>query len=598
VGSDTGIFVYDAFTFSLRNHFETGERINYLAVHPDGQMIALGGDPDNYQNITLWNLRTGTPVKTLSGITGDIATDISYSPDGNLLASGTNNGKVQLWDLNTGTLRQDLLASDPCCNRFIRHVLFSRDGTLIVAGDDFGTIRLFNTESGQQVLSITGKFNSILDSLDISSENRWVAATGLLGNSDRVAVMIFDTRNGKVVYQSPEIAGRGSYNFLSFSPINSSLIVGSCRNYGHWSDTCSQGWVEIWNPQIGFQPQLIKEYKGVPVAGNYSPDGKQFGVLTGDLEPVIDFFDVEKDQVIKTIEWYQGPTTPPVFTRDSKMVITGDPDGKIRFWKTDTGALVKTLGNEDYPISNLALNPEGTLLAAAVSWGDIVLWDLRTSITRTIPVRELISIPDLQFSNNGRWLVWIESDDGKYQVYRYNLVSQVKESITDIPYMDHIAISPDSTMVAIGTYLKSGGNISVFDLITGDLLWKASASDEVTSVAFNPDGTILAAGSYDQRVEYWDTASHNEIQNFPVISHFYEFGAEVAIAFFPKQPIMVSAVAGNIRFWSIPEYRQVLEYEKRYYSDADEISISPDGKVMATRSINGTVLLWQVGGLE
>ena len=104
-----------------------------LVFSPDGEILAVG-----YQDgtIRLWDVETGQVLRTLAGHT-DRMTTVAFSPDGALLVSGAEDKGVRLWDIQTGHLLHTLDTSS--ANR----VFFSADGTMLVLSLSGGTVRLW-----------------------------------------------------------------------------------------------------------------------------------------------------------------------------------------------------------------------------------------------------------------------------------------------------------------------------------------------------------------------------------------------------------------------------------------------------------------------
>ena len=599
VGTSIGIFFLRSADFSINNKFETGGWVGYLAVHPAGQIISTGADQENHKNITLWDTQNGILTDTLQGSSGDIVTDVDFSPDGSMLVSGTNNGKILIWNLADRRMIQTLL--DVSGGRFIRHVLFSQDGSRILAGDDYGTIWLFEVETGQVLLSIEGDLRYI-ESLDISPDNRRIAAAGSLVHTDELlpeqsGMIIYDAASGDIVYVD-KAATQGSINFAFFSPDNQLLIVGSCSHYSRFTERCVQGSLQRRDAPDGSNPQVLKEYTSSPSSGSYSPDGRLFAAITWENVPTIEVWDLKSSQMTHSTEWYVGPTSPVVFTPDSQTVISGDPDGKIRFWDVATGTIVSILDAQGDVITNLALSPDGNLLASSCLYGEIKLWDLRAGrVSQTIQTTEGFEIGDLQYSPDGQWLIWAEGElDLGNQVQLFHLSQNALENtiVVNQTIFD-IAISPDSSMLAIGEYTDPEDSIHVIEIATGNSLWSNMTPDYIDSVAFSSDGAVLAAGCQDGTVLFWEAESGRYIQRVFAVVRNYAL-VSTHISFFPNESILVTTAAWNLRLWDATTYQLLLTIERKWYS-GNVLSISPNGQMIACGTRTGTTLLWKVSGI-
>jgi WD40 repeat protein len=80
-----------------------------VCFSPDGSVLASGS---NDQTVRLWNSHTGECLRQFQGHTGLISS-ICFSPDGSVLASSSNDETIRLWDVKTGTCLRILRSHRP-----------------------------------------------------------------------------------------------------------------------------------------------------------------------------------------------------------------------------------------------------------------------------------------------------------------------------------------------------------------------------------------------------------------------------------------------------------------------------------------------------
>ncbi|MDY6940861.1 MAG: NB-ARC domain-containing protein [Cyanobacteriota bacterium] len=150
-----------------------------------------------------------------------------------------------------------------------------------------------------------------------------------------------------------------------------------------------------------------------------------------------------------------------------------------------------------------------------------------------------------------------------------------------------VAFSPDGSLLATG---EARGEVRVWEVATGKpLLALPGHTGWVRSVAFSPDGKILASGSEDRTIRFWDIPSGHCLQ---VLSGH---DARVrAIAFSPDGTLLVSCSKDRtIRLWETQTgtCRHILTgHAHRVYT----IAFSPDGQTLASGSRDRTIKLWDV----
>ena len=130
--------------------------MNAVTFSQDGSLLASGSDD---RTVRLWDPRTGQEIQTLKGHTGSVNA-VAFSQDGSLLASGSYDDTVRLWDPRTGQEIQTLKGH----THSVYAVAFSQDGSLLASGSYDGTVRLWDLRTGQEVQT----FENILGVTTIS----------------------------------------------------------------------------------------------------------------------------------------------------------------------------------------------------------------------------------------------------------------------------------------------------------------------------------------------------------------------------------------------------------------------------------------------
>ena len=98
VASSLGIYLYDAETLREVRFIETDARVNSVAFSPDGQIMASGSAD---KTVRLWRVADGSLLRTLEGHTDGVQS-VTFSPDGAILATGSFDHTVRLWRVADG----------------------------------------------------------------------------------------------------------------------------------------------------------------------------------------------------------------------------------------------------------------------------------------------------------------------------------------------------------------------------------------------------------------------------------------------------------------------------------------------------------------
>jgi len=137
----------------------TGEELLRLEGHtgavmsaefsPDGELILTGSDDGSYR---VWDANSGRLVDEVEVNPASLVTQASFSPDGKRIVTSSYDEQVRIWDADSGSLRQTLVGH----TEFVNDANFSPDGSRVVTASDDGTARMWDAASGEELLILPG----------------------------------------------------------------------------------------------------------------------------------------------------------------------------------------------------------------------------------------------------------------------------------------------------------------------------------------------------------------------------------------------------------------------------------------------------------
>ncbi len=231
---------------SLAGHSGT---IWSIALSPDGQTLASSSQDST---IKLWNLNTGRLLQTLFedddlGSTWSVA----ISPDGQTLASGSSDQTIKLWNLQTGELRRTLSGHTDT----VRSVAISPDGQTLASGSGDQTIKLWNLQTGELRRTLSGHTDRAI-SIAISPDGQTLAS----GSTDNT-IKIWNLQSGESLHT---LSGHQSH-------VNSVAIAADGQTFASGSEDRT---IKIWNLPTGELLHTFPPDNSDIYAIAFSPDGQ------------------------------------------------------------------------------------------------------------------------------------------------------------------------------------------------------------------------------------------------------------------------------------------------------------------------------------
>lgn len=592
-GFDNTIRLWDAKSGTFIRSFEghTGG-IFSAAFAPDGRTLASAGFD---KTIKLWNVELGREIKSLAGHT-EVIFSVEFSPDGKTLASGSLDNSIKLWDTSTG-LHRTLNAH----TKEVWSVTFSPDGKTLASGSPDGTIKLWDVVTGNQTKSFE-VHTAILYSVVFSPDGKTLASSGANNT-----VKLWDIATGQ---QLKSFEGHTSYvKSIAFSKDGQTLLSGSSDNT-----------IRLWNVTTGqlIRPLTSRTTHVLSVA--VSPNAKRLATVT--FNNAIKLWNVENGQQVKSLEYGArgvNNINTIAFAPDSKTLASGHRDETIRLWDVETGQLLKVLeAGATGEAARKSSDPgmaESTAISLTGKWNMVV-----EAQSLSIPVTlELIqsgeefsgtfssyagggTIPTGKVTGNRiSGIAKVEAQGQKVELKLEGAIDRDQLSgslsgigLTGISFKANktlgiysVAYSPDGKILASGS---DDNTIKLWDIETGQPLKSLVGHVKgVTVVVFSPDGKALASGSKDSAVKLWDLSTGKQIRS--LAGHASEIAS---IAFAPDGTTLASAGFDHtIKLWNV-ETGQQSRSLSGHLAKVSSIAYSFDGKTLASGSDDRTIKLWDV----
>jgi WD40 repeat protein len=460
--SDWEVRVWDLQKDKEVRWFKCIDRASCGAWSADGQHLAIGAwKSDGPGKSKGWGevLNLQTDRRIVFHGHHDKVTGVALSPEGQCLASVSDDQTIKIWDATTGkevvTLHEEAT---------VRHLAFSPHGRFLASGSDNHTVKIWDATAGKKgpVLHEKARVNNVVFS----------------PNGDRIAgvcgfkAKMWDPTTGRELLSLDRV---GPYGRARFSPDGKFIAAGTAVFTPDGKFIAAaisvHGRVRIWNADTGRVVRTLPNKPGSHILDvAFSPDGRYLAGAAQRQTVII--WDLATGRVVRTFTGHLGWCSCVAFSPDGKLLASGSGGPAktigersqafdVKVWKVGTGQELFTLKGHPNSAWTVAFSPDGKRLVVGSGpvtsgWkgAEVTVWDVAT----------------------GQNLFILKGHTGS--VYS-------------------VAFSPDGKRLA-----SAGNEIKIWDLAVGQQVFSSEGLGAY-GVAFSPNGKYLVSGHRDGSVKFW-----------------------------------------------------------------------------------------------
>ena len=430
--------------------------------------------------ISLLNANTYKTIRTFNLHPDCITTSAAYSPTQEIIAVGSDNGNIYLYDRDTNELQHTITSH----KEHVDVLAFSLDGKTLASASLYEkSIKLWDTDTANQIKTFTGH-ESYIRGLAFSPDGKTLTS----GSGDGT-IRFWDIHTRDIIKM-----------YIGYSEYVMSIACNPNGNY--IASKTSDHTIRIWDTRTCKNIETYYQFQDTTFGITFNSEG--YLLIASATENGIKLL-VENSGEHKMILTGESDIMEDIyFSPDGNTLVSSSTDDIIRLWDVQTCEEKRVQLSPDNCVRGIAFHPNGNTIATRNLEDTIQLWDVETGENLKSFFAHYKGVDSIAFSPDGKTLASAGNDD-TIRLWDTNIYKSILELTGHTDATICLAFSPDGKTLANG---REDGSINLWDTDNGEckkILY--GHSNKVTSMTFSANGKTLVSGSGDGTILMWDVIS-------------------------------------------------------------------------------------------
>jgi len=548
---------------TITGHDDAVRSVSYSS---DGRLIASGS---NDGSVRIWDTRTGEEA-TFPMRSGDgKVLSVDFARNGKWVASGTESGAVCIWDVRPGPAGRRILSNH---SGSVWSVVYSPDSSRLASASVDETVRLWNSETGEQ-LAVQSRYTDSVNGITFSPDGEILAII-----SDDETFCQWEINTGRVA-EKQLTQPKGNRSIWSYSPpyyVDFLPDGDILARIGRTGET-----VELFHYKTKETITSLQSETTIRSV-QFSPDGRSLVAACG---RAIRLWSLQPDP--RNASWvdlgsHAGEVNWATFSPDGLHIASASDDGTIRIWNAVSGqSTVQPLPAHDSVVRSVVVSHDGAFIVSGSEDKSVRVWNTRTSDGTHLPLcghTEPVSSVSI-------------SPDGCL------IASALTETLAEVEALaQDLARTQAQAKTAAQAWAEEEAKEEAEFLAYMRRTQEENQAELLTKVEVKTRETVTAQVKKWEKtqgtctIRLWDTQSGTAVGK-PLHGH----ASRVTAVSFSHHGRWLASASGDetVRMWDVATQQALAVGPLRCQMGTNTVAFSPDDGLVAAGDDSGRIYLWR-----